>query len=180
MKKLLSIVIILLLLTGCSLFQKKIPLNKPEYANCNVIDCIRQLDTKMDLNKVNEVIGFEGELVKETTISKTYKWGFNKEKNEELQATFYSKDTAISITFDDNDIKNSRIDFSKYEEIRKALKDKKTLKYEDIKSRFKAEGVLIEKTSSTTKYRWVKEKGKYLNATFNNKLGACIMIIGMI
>ena len=184
MKKLLNITTILvlvLLLTGCRLFQnKKKTLDKPIYVKCNVIDCIKKLDTNIDLNKANEVIGFEGELIKEGTGYKTYRWRINKEKNEELQAIFYSTNTTLSITVDDEDIKNSKIDFSKYKEIRKALKDKKTLKYEDIKNKFKADGVLIEKTISTTKYRWVKEKGKYLNATFSNTSGACTMIIGMI
>ena len=182
MKKVISIFLIILsvlLVTGC-VKGGKVKKEKPSFGNCNVFDCIDQLNTSVDLEEANKIIGFKGELLNEGTNYKTYKWYIDNENNEAVQVVFYANSSSISITFSDKDIMNSKIDFSKYNEIKEALNNKKTLKYKDIVDKFKAEGTLIEKTSTTNKYRWVKENGRYINATFNNTTGACTMIFGMI
>lgn len=189
MKKIFGIVVIALAvvsLTGCSLIpgQKtneagKV-IEKPAKGNCNVFECIKQINLTDDLEKVTKVMGFEGKLLNEGSTYKTYKWVINEEKNEAVQVAFNANSTSISITFSDEDIKNPKVDFSKYDEIKTALNNKEKLTYDDIKSKFNAEGILIEKTSFSTKYRWVNENGGYLNATFGNTTGACSMIIGRI
>ncbi|MBQ9019172.1 MAG: hypothetical protein IJ097_02530 [Bacilli bacterium] len=184
--KLIALALVsVLLLTGCNLIPSKTTTTttkeaKPAKGNCVVFDCIKQLDTKADLETVTKVMGFEGEKINEGNGYTTYKWVIDSDKNEALQAAFYSTSTSISITFSDEDIKNSKVDFSKYDEIKSALNNREKLTYDDIKSKFNAEGTLIEKTSFSTKYRWVNEKGGYLNATFGNTTGACSMIIGRI
>ena len=185
--KLIALLLVsVLLLTGCSLpfTQSKTTstktLEKPAKGNCNVFECIKKLDIKDDLDKVNSVMGFEGEKVREGSGYTTYKWVVDKDKDESVEATFYTSSTSITINFKDDAIKNSKVDFSKYQEIKTAMNNKETVKYEDIKSKFKADGVLIEKTSFSTKYRWVNSEGRYLNATFGNSTGACSMIIGRI
>jgi hypothetical protein len=189
MKKVFGIAVIALAivtLTGCSLIpgQKtneagKV-LEKPAKGNCNVFECIKKLDTKADLETVTKVMGFEGNKLNEGNGYTTYKWVINKEKNEAVQAVFYTSSTTISITFSDEDIKNPKVDFSKFDEIKKAMNNKETVTYDDVKAKFKADGVLIEKSSFSNKYRWVNEKGGYMNANFSVSSGACSMIMGRI
>lgn len=186
MKKVLGIIslaLILVLLTGCGNQKTNVngkALEKPAKGNCNVFECIKKLDVSDDLEKAKKIIGFDGELVTEGTNYKVYKWKINPERNEAVQISFYGNSSSISITFSDEDIKSSKVDFSKYEEIKKDMNDKKTVTYEDIAKKFKVDGVLIEKTSYSSRYRWVNEKGGYMNANFNNSTGACTMIIGRI
>lgn len=184
--KLVALLLVsVLLLTGCNLLpgqsgETTNKVEKPAKGNCNVFDCIKKLDVKDDLAKVNSVMGFEGEKVREGSGYTTYQWVVDKDKDESVEATFYSSSTTISIKFKDDAIKNSKVDFSNYSDIKTAMNNKETVKYDDIKAKFKADGVLIEKTSFSTKYRWVNAEGRYLNATFGNTTGACSMIIGRI
>ena len=188
MKKVLGIAVIALAvvtLTGCSLTPSKsngsnTPVEKPAKGNCNVFDCIKKLDIKDDLAKVNKVMGFEGELVREGNGYNTYKWVINEDKDEKVEATFYSSSTTISISFKDEAIKNAKVDFSKFDEIKKAMNNKETVTYDDVKAKFGADGVLVEKSSFSNKYRWVNAKGGYMNASFGLTSGACSMIMGRI
>jgi len=182
MKKVLGIIsmaLVLVLLTGCG--QNKTQptvVDKPAKGNCKVFDCIKKLDTKNTLEDVNKVMGFEGEKEREGSGYTTYKWVINEDKNEAVEATFYSTSTTVSITFSDDDIKNPKVDFSKFDEIKKAMNNRETVTYDDVKAKFNAEGTLIEKSSFSTKYRWVNEKGGYMNASFGSETGKCTMIMG--
>ena len=186
MKKVLGIITILvlvILLTGCGTQKTSVNgtvLEKPAKGNCNVFECINKIDTTQKLEEVNKVMGFDGELVTEGTGYKVYKWMINKDRNEAVQITFYGNSSSISITFSDEDIASSKVDFSKYDEIKKAMNNKETITYNHIKEKFKVEGTLIEKTSYSSRYRWVNQKGGYMNANFNNSDGSCTMIMGRI
>lgn len=181
MKKVLGIIsvaLMVVLLSGCGLTNNQNA--KPAKGNCNVFECIKKLDTKDDLEKVNKVMGFEGELVTDSSSYKSYQWVINEEKNETVKVVFYTTSATISITFSDEDVKNSKVDFSKYNDIKKAMNNKESKTYDDIKKAFNADGILIEKTSYNEKYRWVDKDGKYMNATFSNTSGACTIMIGRI
>jgi len=183
--KLIALLLVsVLLLTGCDLLPMNKSNNKPAKGNCSVFDCINKISTKDDLAKVTKIMGFDGEKTTEGTGYVIYKWVVNSEKNEAVQVQFYSGASSnysnVSITFSDSDIKNPNVDFSKYEEVKKAMNNKEKLTYKDLKNNFKADGVLIEKTNYSTRYRWVNQKGGYINATFNNSTGYCTMIFGMI
>ena len=180
MKKILGIIIIsvtVLLLTGCSLFEKN---ESGIRGNCSVFDCIKKIEITDNLKTINQVMGFEGTLEKEEKDYKIYRWVTNEKKNESIQAVFYAKNTSISITFTDKDIKDKNVDFSQYEEIKRMLNNRETIKYKDISAKFNAEGVLTEKTAYSDKYRWVNKDGQYINATFSNGSGACTMIFGKV
>lgn len=187
MKKVLGIIsmaLVLVLLTGCSLIpgaktgSETKTLEKPAKGNCNVFDCIKKLNTTDNLEKVNKVMGFDGEVVREGTGYATYKWEIS--EDDKVEATFYTSSTTISISFKDDAIKNSKVDFSKFEEIKKAMNNKETVTYDDVKKKFGADGVLTEKSSFSNKYRWVNDKGGYMTANFSVSTGACSMIIGRI
>ena len=187
MKKVLgiiSVLVLVVLLTGCGVTKNNngvtTPTAKPAKGNCNVFDCIKKLDINDDLAKVNKVIGFEGELLREGSGYTTYEWVIDEDKSESVEATFYSSSTTITIRFKDDAIKNAKVDFSGYSDIKTALNNRESLKYEDIKAKFKAEGTLIEKASFSNKYRWVNAKGGYLDASFGATSGSCSMIIGRI
>lgn len=186
MKKILGIIsmaLVLVLVTGCGLQKTNVNgkvLEKPAKGNCNVFECINKLDTTVNLEEANKTMGFEGKLITEGSNYKVYKWIINSDRNEAVQISFYGNSSSISITFSDEDIKSSKVDFSSYEEIKKDMNDKKAVTYEDIKNKFKVDGVLIEKTSYSSRYRWVNEKGGYINANFNNSTKACTMIMGRI
>lgn len=187
MKKVLgiiSVLVLVVLLTGCGVTKNNnggtTPTAKPAKGNCNVFDCIKKLDIKDDLAKVNKVIGFEGELLREGSGYTTYEWVIDEDKSESVEATFYSSSATITIRFKDDAIKNAKVDFSGYSDIKTALNNRESLKYEDIKAKFKAEGTLIEKSSFSNKYRWVNAKGGYLDASFGTTSGSCSMIIGRI
>ena len=185
MKKVLRIItmaLVLVLLTGCGVTKSNngatTPVEKPAKGNCNVFDCIKKLDIKDDLATVNKVMGFNGEVVREGTGYSTYEWVIDEDKNEKVEATFYSTSTTISISFKDEAIKNSKVDFSKFDEIKKAMNNKETVTYDDVKAKFGADGVLTEKSSFSNKYRWVNDKGGYMTANFGTETGKCTMIIG--
>ena len=187
MKKVLGIItmaLVVVLLTGCSLIpgnkskEATTKVEKPSKGNCNVFDCIKKLNTTDDLEKVNKVMGFEGEVKTEGNGWKTYKWEIN--EDDSVEATFYSTSTTISINFDDDAIKNSKVDFSKFDEIKKAMNNKEKVTYDDVKKKFGADGVLTEKSSFSNKYKWVNEKGGYMNANFSVSDNTCSMIMGRI
>ena len=183
MKKLKVFALLLvtvLLLTGCGTQQNSSKVEEKEKSkgNCKVVDCIKKLDIKDDLEKVNKVIGFEGKLTLEGDTYKVYEWALN--DNDTVKVSFYSSSTTISISFKDELIKNSKTDFSKYDEIKTAMKAGQTVTYDDVKKKFGTEGTLIEKSSFSNKYRWVNDKGGYLDATFGLTSGKCTMIIGRI
>ena len=186
MKKVLgiiSVLVLLVLLTGCGITNtgnSNVVKEAPAKGNCSILDCIYKLDIKDNLEKVNQVMGFDGELVREGSGYSTYNWVIDEEKEESVEVTFYSSSASITLKFKDDLIKNSKVDFSEYNDIKKALNNRESLKYEDIKAKFKAEGTLIEKSSSGNKYRWVNEEGRYLNASFGATTGSCTMIIGRI
>lgn len=188
MKKILGIAAIALAvvtLTGCGLIPQKTTvqgtrIEKPAKGNCNALDCIKKLDTKDDLAKVNKVMGFEGELLREGSGYTTYKWVIDEDKDESIEATFYTSSTTITANIKDDAIKNAKVDFSKYNEIKTAMNNRETVTYDDVKAKFGADGVLVEKSSTSNKYRWVNSEGRYLNANFSVTSGACTMIIGRI
>ena len=190
MKKVFGIAAIALAvvsLTGCSLIPTKnnsgsvnTPVEKPAKGNCNVFDCIKKIDINDNLEKVNKVMGFEGEKTTETSSYSTYKWVINADKDEEVEVTFYSTSANIKISFKDDAIKNSKVDFPKFDEIKKAMNNRETVTYDDVKAKFGADGVLVEKSSFSNKYRWVNAKGGYMNGNFSLSSGACTMIMGRI
>ena len=185
MKKIVTLTICLLLsvflLTGCG--KKNGTTNtsnqaaKPSKGNCDIFTCIEKASTDAKLEDINKLIGFDGELLREGSGWNTYEWKLNDE--DSVEVTFYSTSTTIKINFNDDRIKNSKVDFSKYSEVKAALNS--GISYDEVKAKFGGvDGTLVEKSSSGNKYRWVKTTGEYLNGSFNKDKTKCSMIIGRI
>lgn len=143
-----------------------------------VVDYIEKLDNNSTLEDVNKLVGFDG--VVDSKNEKKYVWNIT--DTSSLTATFVNKGyTSLEIEIEDDLLKNSNVDFSKYKEISSALKNGETVTYDAFKEKVGGvDGTPVAKTSISTSYRWVNEKGGYLRATFNNKTKKCTFVSGRI
>lgn len=180
----LCLAFLLSLATGCGKEENSTQENNQkenEVADTKIFEYLDKIEITDNLEKVNEVVGFDGTLDNEGNGWKKYTWKIT--ENTSLIVTFYesSKKCDIKLDFDDELIKNDKVDFSKYEEVSKALKGGEKLTYEDIKEKFGGvDGTQIEKGYVSNKFRWVNSNGGYLNATFSTSSGKCTTIIGRI
>ena len=178
-KKILVSILSLVLvftLTGC--LPKKTLVNKKQIkGNCRALDCIKKLDSGNNVDRINKVIGFEGKLTDEKY--NIYTWEIA--KDEKVTATYYSSDKAtIEATYDKDELKNNKIDFSNYDEIQSALKSGSSLTYDEFCKKVNGSGVLYSISSYSKKYVWVNKNGEYLTATFSTSTNKCTFVIGRI
>ena len=150
----------LLIVTGCEKDTNNDNVNENDQnnvteatkGNCSAFECIKMIEPENTVEEINEIIGFEGELTDAE---------YNKYDREELA--------------------NSAVDFSNYDEIDKLLDDGTSLTYEEFVSKVgQVEGTLVEKGTITTKYTWVNSEGGYLTASFSNSSGKCTFVTGRI
>lgn len=144
--------------------------------NCSAVDCIKKLNTKSTVEEINKVIGIDGIL----TDEKYNKYTWKISDTDEVTATYYSSNKAnIEATYDKNTLKNNKVDFSKYNEIKTALKNGEKVSYEEFKEKVGGvDGTLVEISSISNKYTWVNKDGGYLTATFSNTSDKCTFIVG--
>lgn len=194
-KKILSVVLcmaVMLTVTGC-VFDKKTQATDNNYvapnsnqahenskvkSKCEVLDCIKKLSKDSTVEDINKVTGIEGELTTDSSY-KVYTWTFS--DKEKLTVTYYSTGTAnIDATYIRDNLKNKKVDFSKYSEIQTALKST-SLTYDEFKEKVGGvDGTLVYVSSSSNKYVWVNKNGEYLTATFSNTTNKCTFVIGQI
>ena len=174
MKKITRIILclgIILLLTGCNSTKKVVKKEKSK-GKCKITECINLIGLKDNLEKVNEVVGFEGK-----GKDNTYSWKLTSTDKIEI---VFGDTNSIKIKVLDDDIKNKKTSFKKYDELEKKLKDGEKITIEDLNKSFKSDGVLIEKTSTEEIYKWVDKEDSYLEAYINATNGKCYRIKGMI
>ena len=71
------------------------------------------------------------------------------------------------------------MDFSKHKELQ--TKVKTGITYEQFKTYVgNVDGVVVGKSSTTTKYMWVSKNGGYIKGTFSNTTNMCTFITGMV
>lgn len=180
-KKICGLIIGLLLvvtLTGCgnNSSSDSTGANKNTKGNCNAIECIKKIKPENTVEEINSIIGFDGELTDEKYNK--YYWKLSEETGVEV--TYYSGKTGtISIDFDRDSLANSKVDFSRYDELQPKIKE--GISYNDFISYIgNVEGTVIEKSSISTKYVWVSSDGSYLNGSFSNSSGKCTFATGRI
>lgn len=174
MKKITKIVLclsVVLLLTGCSSSKKEVKKEKSK-GKCKIEECINLIGLNDNLEKVNEIIGFEGK-----EKDGTYTWKLN--STEKVTVVFGDTNT-VKIKLLDEAIKKNKTNFKKYSDFEKDLKEGKTVTIEDLNKGFKSKGILIEKTSIKEVYKWVDKEDSYLEATINSTNKKCYRINGMI
>jgi len=169
--KLLLFVSVIILLTGCNSTKKTVK-KEVSKGKCKITECITQIGLKDNLEKVNEIIGFEG-----TKKDDTYSWKLT--SKEKVEVVFGDTNT-IKIKLLDESIMNKKTSFKKHESIEKKIKDGEKITIDDLNKEFKTKGVLIEKTSIKEVYKWVDKDESYLEATINTTNGKCYRLNGMI
>lgn len=182
MKKLLKRLIcltLLLCLTGCGSKENnsnKEVLTKSK-GNCEATECIELIEPENTVEEINKIIGIDGKLTDEKY--NVYYWELSEDQG--IEVSYYSN-TKGTISVEVNDKKafaNSKVDFSKYDEISALLDDGTSLTYEEFVDMVgNVDGTLIEKSSSSLKYIWVNSDGGYLNATFSKRTGKCSFVSG--
>jgi hypothetical protein len=173
MKKVVRIILclsIVLLITGCT--SKKEVKKEKAKGKCKIQECIKLIGLNDNLEKVNEIIGFEGK-----EKDNTYSWKLTSKQKVEV---VFDKTNSIKIKLLDEEIKNNKTNFSKYSKLEKDLKAGKEIKIDDLNKAFKSKGVLVEKTSTEEIYKWVDKEESYLEATINATNGKCYKISGLI
>ena len=145
--------------------------------NCEALECVKKLKPENTVEEINKVIGFEGKLTDEK--NNIYTWEIT--SDEKVTASYYSSDKAtIEASYKNEDLKNSKVDFSKYDEIQSALKSGSSLTYDEFCKKVNAEGVLYSVSSYSNKYVWVNKNGEYLTGTFSTSTNKCTFVIGRI
>jgi len=171
-----------LLVTGCDLKknetkQENQPVEEKSKGNCKILDCINKIEITDTLETINSTMGFDGEQSGEGNGWKKYKWELNEDENVEV-TFFESRKDIIKINFKDEKIKNNKVDFSEFAELKKQISGGTEIKYDKIKESFKAEGTLVEKGDITNVYRWVNGDGGYMNVSFSTVNGKCTFAMG--
>lgn len=169
-----------LLLTGCNSKKNNDevqPAEEKAKGNCKILECINKIQLSDNLETINTTIGFEGELISEENGCKKYNWALKSDENVEASLCDSGKNS-IKIIFENDSIKNKKVDFSKFEELKEEISNGTEVKYEKIVETFKAEGTLVEKNSSTNVYRWVNEESEFMNVSFSTVNGRCTFASG--
>lgn len=142
-----------------------------------VFDYIAQIKPENTVEEINNIVGSEGKLIDE----KYNKYSWEITEDTTLTATYYSSKTAtIAVSINDDLLKNSKTDLSGANDLKSAINSKDGVKYEEFAQKFGSEGYVVEKTSTSTSYRWVSEKGGYIKASFSNSSNKCTFFSGMI
>lgn len=146
--------------------------------NCTVFECIKQLEVTDTLEQANEKIGFEGKKDKETDNYSIYVWEVTKDSSVEIQFNNGGKSN-IKIDFDKEQIANSKLDLSKFDEMKTIIsKGEMTLSmFSEMVGN--VEGTLVEKSSFSNKYLWYKSSTNYLNGTFSTSSNKCTFVSGL-
>ena len=146
-------------------------------SKCKIVECMDLLPLDVTLEEANKIIGFEGEKFLEGDSWVSYRWNLNDDDTVEI--TFYDTWNNIKINFPSRNMKNNKVDFSRYEEISSAMKKGERLSYDKVKEIVGGEeGILVEKSESNLKYEWVNADGGYLNASFNETKSVCTFVSG--
>lgn len=144
--------------------------------NCTAVECIKKITPENTVEEINNIIGFDGELTNEEY--NIYYWELSEEEGVEV-AYYSSAKGQISIDYDRDSLANSKVDFSRYSELKPKINE--GISYNDFISYIGGvEGTVIEKSSYSTKYVWVSSDGSYLNGTFSSSSGQCTFASGMI
>lgn len=169
MKKLLTILLcgflILGLTTGCT--EEKEDSNsdntteEKSKGNCEVKECMTLLTTDMNLEEINEVIGFEGEL---DESSGKYIWQLT--TKTKVEAEIQDKTTSLKATYDKEQLKDENIKYSVCLNIANNI-NQENYTYEEMVEIIGVEGNLESNTSTSKMYSWIDKEGRTFRATFS-------------
>lgn len=170
-------VLVLGSLTGCGNNSTSgSDVNSNTKGKCSAVECIKQIKPENTVSEINSIIGFDGEL----TDEKYNKYYWELSETTGIEVTYYSSEKGtIKADIDRDALANSKVDFSRYDELQPKIKEGITYS-EFISYIGNVEGTIIEKSSISTKYVWVATDGSYLNGTFSNSSNKCTFASGRI
>lgn len=135
-----------------------------------VFDYMEKLSPENTVEEMDAIIGSKGELVDE----KYNKYSWNITDDTTLTATYYSSKTAtIKVEIDKDLLKDDKTDLSCAKDLKSEINSTNGLKYDDFVSRIGSKGYVVEKSSTSTTYKWVNSRGGYLSGTFSKSSGKC-------
>ena len=147
--------------------------NKEDLKVFEYMDKIKPENT---VEEINSIIGSDGELVDE----KYNKYYWKLSENVGIEVAYYSSTKGtIKLDIDKSKIAIKNVDFSKYNELKDKVKSGIT--YDEFKTYLgNIDGVIVEKSSYSTKYTWASENGSYINGTFSNSSNKCTLLSGVV
>lgn len=179
LKKKIFLIIFLILITGCSSNVNN-DLNSllTSKGKCSAFECINNIEPTNTVEEINNIIGIIGQL----TDEKYNKYYWELSDDSGIEVTYYSGDTGtISVDFDNEVLKNEKVDFSKYDEIKSQLDSGQSLTYDEFVTKVGGvQGILIEKSEYNKVFIWVANDDSYLKATFSESTGKCTFIVGFV
>lgn len=165
-------------LTGCGKSNSNGGAKEESKGNCTVFECMKKIDAKNTVEEINKIIGIDGELTSEGEKSNIYKWALSEETSITVQYFTTTNNATVSANYP-NKLVSKKADFSKYDEIKKALQSGDSLTYDEfVKKVGGVQGVITQKSSSSITYYWMNSNGGYLTAYFSLKTGKCTMATG--
>lgn len=151
---------------------------KKSKGNYDVFGCMEKLDPSMTLEKVNEVIGFEGTLKSDTESYKVYNWDLTDDTGISVQFHTKLNTATISANYPSSMV-TENADFSKWSEIKAKLDKREDISYDKfVELVGGVQGKIKQKSSSNTSYTWQNAQGGYLSGYFDAKTNNCTMATG--
>ena len=172
MKKILTLILALILaitLVACG-GDNAASTNDKEY-----LDLINKTEVGDSLDKITEIIGFEGEVQSDNA---TYTWDFG---NGGFSAVFREGDTSealsVKVLYEYDDVVNSKVKIKDLD----TLKEKVSagIHYDDFKDYLgSVDGILVEKGPVTKGYVWRSSNGSIVTAAFKLNNNICNSFVG--
>lgn len=137
---------------------------------CESEECIKLIEPKMQVEEVNEIIGFDGE---KKDGADTYIWQLTSKTKIEIE--YKDGLGTITATMDKDKIKNDDLKLSICYGIQNSLRSGTTFTYDEmVKELEGVEGYLATNAPTFKRYIWVNKDGQTFSATFSDNLkGKC-------
>lgn len=157
-------------LTGCG--EKKptpeVKKEEPVKANCEIKECIKQIEPTNTYEEINTIMGFEGT---KSEFSGDITWKINSKNFITLKEGTGSH--ILQATIDKETIKNEDVKFPSSKELQDKLNNGSFTYEELVEILGGVDGTLSSKTGTSVGYTWVNKNNQTLGATFNNKSKKC-------
>jgi len=139
------------------------------------LDLIHKIDVGDSLDKINEVIGFEGEGKSDNA---TYTWTIG---NGGFSAIFKEGDTteaiSVKVLYEYDDVVNNKVKIKDLETLKEKVRD--GISYDDFKDYLGGvDGVLVDKGPVTNSYVWRSSNGSVVSAGFKLNNNICNSFVG--
>ena len=139
------------------------------------LDLINKIDVGDSLDRINEIIGFEGEVLSDNA---TYSWDIG---NGGFSAVFKQDDTteaiAVKVRYDNKDVENRKVKIKDLDTLKQKVND--GIHYDDFKDYLGGvDGVLVDKGPVTKGYVWRNPSGAVVTAGFRLRDNMCNSFVG--